>query len=47
MNDQNRPKADIQARWRERPLNDRKTDIASYGIVVRRTDWPVSRLRPA
>jgi hypothetical protein len=40
-----RPKSAIQARWRKRPLPDRKADIAYEEIIVRRSsqlDCPLS-----
>jgi hypothetical protein len=36
-NDQIRPEAVIQASCRERPLSDRKADIAYEEIIVRRS----------
>jgi hypothetical protein len=41
----NRPKSAIQVRWRERPLPDRKADIAYDEIIVRcsnQLDCPLS-----
>ncbi len=34
-----RPKPAIQGRCRERPLSDRKGDIAYEEIIVRRSNW--------
>ena len=38
-NDRERPESAIQARRRERPLPDRKSDIAYEEIIVRRSNW--------
>ena len=47
-NDQNRPEAVIQVGCRERPLPDRKADIAYEEIIVRRGnrfDYPLSQAK--